>query len=74
VATSSAVLAVASYAGVLAGSRNSARALAMLNAGVPKPARADREAFTAQLGTDRSAGDVLVLDVLEGHALLTGRL
>jgi len=86
VATSSAVLAVASYAAVLVGSRNSARALAMLNAGVPKPARAGREAFTAQLGADLSAGGALVLDpdmlhrldrvdtiVLDSHALLTGR-
>ncbi|HYZ38699.1 MAG TPA: cation-transporting ATPase, partial [Pseudonocardiaceae bacterium] len=62
VSTSSAVLAVAGYAAVLLGTRNSARALAMLAAGVPKPARAGREAFTAQLATDLSTRGALVLD------------
>jgi cation-transporting P-type ATPase I len=86
VSTSSGVLAAASYVTVLVGTRNSARALAMLSAGVPKPARAGREAFTAQLGTDLSTRGGLVLDpdvldrldrvdtiVLDDHALLTGR-
>jgi cation-transporting ATPase I len=86
VSTYSAVLAVASYAAVLLGTRNSARALAMLSAGVPKPARAGREAFTAQLATDLSAQGGLVLDpdlldrldrvdtiVLDDQALVTGR-
>jgi cation-transporting ATPase I len=86
VSTSSAVLAVASYAAVLLGTRNSARALAMLSAGVPKPARTGREAFAAQLAADLSTRGGLVLDpdvlnrldrvdtiVLDDHALLTGR-
>ena len=86
VSTSSAVLAAASYIAVLVGTRNSARSLAMLSAGVPKPARAGREAFTAQLGTDLSARGALVLDpdvldrldrvdtiVLDDQTLLTGR-
>ncbi len=86
VSTSSALLAAAGYATVLAGTRNSTRALAMLSAGVPKPARAGREAFTAQLGTDLSARGGLVLDpdvldrldrvdtiVLDDQALITGR-
>jgi cation-transporting ATPase I len=86
VSTSSAVLAVAGYAAVLLGTRNSARALAMLSAGVPKPARAGREAFTAQLATDLSTRGALVLDpdvldrldrvdtiVVDDQALVTGR-
>jgi cation-transporting P-type ATPase I len=86
VATSSAVLAVAGYAAVLVASRNSARALAILHAGLPKPAKVGREAFAAQLGTDLCAGGGLVFDpdvlhrldrvdtiVLDGEALLTGR-
>jgi cation-transporting P-type ATPase I len=86
VATASAVLAIASYAAALVGGRNPARALALLTAGVPKPARAGREAFTTQLSTDLSAKGTLVLDpdalhrldrvdtiVLDSHVLLSGR-
>ncbi len=86
VATSSAVLAVAGYVAVLAASRNSDRALAILHAGLPKPAKVGREAFAAQLGRDLCASGGLVLEpdvihrldrvdtvVLDGDALLTGR-
>lgn len=86
VATTSAVLAITGYAAVSAASRNSARALGVLHAGLPKPAKVGRDAFTAQLGTDLCAGGGLLLDpdvlhrldrvdtvVLDGHALLTGR-
>nr|MDQ3761717.1 cation-transporting ATPase [Actinomycetota bacterium] len=86
VATSSAALALASYVVVLAASRNPARALGMLHAGLPKPAKAGRDAFVAQLGTDLGKGDGLVLEpdvlhrldrvdtvVLDADALLTGR-
>ncbi|MDQ4105136.1 MAG: cation-transporting ATPase, partial [Actinomycetota bacterium] len=87
VATSSTVLAVTGYAAVLAASRNSARALGILHAGLPKPAKVGREAFVTQLGTDLCAGGGLLLDpdmlhrldrvdtvVLDGDAMLTGCL
>ncbi|SEG10198.1 cation-transporting ATPase I [Saccharopolyspora kobensis] len=86
VAGVSGTAALAGYGTVLAASRNPPRALAMLVAGAPKPAKAGREAFAAQLTTAISARGGLVLDpdalrrldrvdtvVFDAPVLLTGR-
>ncbi|MCI2417255.1 cation-translocating P-type ATPase [Saccharopolyspora sp. K220] len=86
VANTSGGLALAGYATVLAATRNPQRALATLLAGVPRPAKAGREGFAAQLTTALSARGGLVLGpdamrrldrvdtvVFDAPVLLTGR-
>ncbi|KAA5834502.1 cation-translocating P-type ATPase [Saccharopolyspora hirsuta] len=78
--------ALAGYGTVLAASRNPQRALAMLLAGVPRPAKAGREAFATHLTTAISTRGGLVLEpdalrrldrvdtvVFDSRVLLTGR-
>jgi cation-transporting ATPase I len=62
VANTLAASAVAGYGGVLALTRNSQRALGVLHAGVPRAAKLGREAFAAQLSTDLSNAQMLVLE------------
>ncbi|MDA3645082.1 cation-translocating P-type ATPase [Saccharopolyspora indica] len=86
VAGVSGTAALAACGTVLAASRNPQRALAMLVAGTPRPAKAGREAFAAQLTTAVSARGGLVLEpdalrrldrvdtvVFDAPVLLTGR-
>ncbi|MDR7304416.1 hypothetical protein [Haloactinomyces albus] len=86
VANTSGSLALAGYGTVLATTGSSQRALAMLLAGMPRPGKAGREAFAAQLtGTISARGDLIFnpdtlrrLDrvdtvVLDAPALLTGQ-
>ncbi|GAA4832635.1 cation-translocating P-type ATPase [Saccharopolyspora rosea] len=86
VANTSGGLAFGGYAALLAATRSPRRALAALQAATPRPAKAGREAFAAQLDTALSARGVLVLQpdalrrldrvdtvVVDPRALLTGR-
>ncbi|MGW1678388.1 HAD-IC family P-type ATPase [Saccharopolyspora sp. NPDC002376] len=86
VASVSGGAALAGYGTVLTASRNPQRALAMLAAGVPRPAKAGREAFATHLTTAVSARGGLVLEpgalrrldrvdtvVFDAPVLLTGR-
>ncbi len=54
--------ALAGYAAVLASTRDPQRALAALLAGIPRPAKAGREAFSTQMSVTLSNRDALVLD------------
>ncbi|MEV0700451.1 cation-translocating P-type ATPase [Saccharopolyspora sp. NPDC050389] len=86
VANVSGGMALAGYGTVLAASHNPQRALAALLAGVPRPAKAGREAFATHLTTVISARGGLVLEpdalrrldrvdtvVFDASILLTGR-
>jgi cation-transporting ATPase I len=66
VANISAALALAGYAVVGIGTQNAQRALSVLVAGVPRSAKLGRDAFAAQLDTDLSVAEALVL---QPHAL-----
>ncbi|MFR9731615.1 HAD-IC family P-type ATPase [Saccharopolyspora sp. MS10] len=82
----SGTFALGGYGTVLAATRDQRRALATMLAAVPRPAKAGREAFAAQLTTALSTRGTLVLEprslrrldrvdtvVLDAPALLTGR-
>ncbi|NKQ58540.1 cation-translocating P-type ATPase [Amycolatopsis sp. K13G38] len=86
VATASAALAVAGYAGVRVAARNAERAGAVLTAGVPRAAKVGREGFASRVARDFSRSGSLVLEpdalrrldrvdvaVLDPALLLTGR-
>ncbi|GAB3290007.1 cation-translocating P-type ATPase [Parasphingorhabdus pacifica] len=79
-------MALAGYGTVLAATRDPRRSLAALLAGVPRPAKAGREAFAAQLAVSLCGRDGLIFDrqslrrldrvdtvVLDPRVLLTGQ-
>ncbi|MTD54713.1 cation-translocating P-type ATPase [Amycolatopsis pithecellobii] len=86
VATTSAALAVAAYAGVRVTARGAERANAVLTAGVPRAAKVGREGFASRLARDFSRAGSLIFEpdavrrldrvdatVLDPALLLTGR-
>lgn len=86
VANVSGGMALAGYAAVLAATRAPQRALAALQAGIPRPAHAGREAFASQLTASLSDRGCLLFDrkalrrldrvdtvVFDESALITGR-
>lgn len=86
VANPASVLALAGYGSVLAVTRNSRRALAMLFAGTPRAARLGRDAFAARLDVDLSKAGTQVFEpdalrrldrvdmvVLDAAILVSGR-
>ena len=86
VANLSGTFALGGYGTVLAATRDPRRALATMAAGTPRPAKAGREAFAAQLTSSLSERGTVVLEpralrrldrvdtvVLDAPALLTGQ-
>ncbi|MHA6799757.1 cation-translocating P-type ATPase [Bounagaea algeriensis] len=86
VANVSGTFALSGYGTVLAATRDPRRALATMQAGVPRPAKSGREAFATQLTASACARGGLVLEpralrrldrigtvVLDAAALLSGR-